>query len=381
MKNRLDQWIAVVGFCAFLGVVVALYLLLPKSEFSEMEKRYLQTPPVLSVDSLTSGDFGADVDKFMADHIPGRDFFVGLNAYVDLLTGRQITKDVYVAEGDRLVEKPVVWNAEQAEKNVKAVNTFAAQLGRSVQFMIVPSAGWAVADQIRGLADPYEDPILIKKLYDLAEDNVNCVDVVSAFEQVEDKASLYFKTDHHWTSFGAYTAYAHLMQVLEKPYPAVQDFHVKTAADFKGSTFSRAALWLTPGEPLEMWSFSENLQVTNGESEAVHNGIFYENRLLEADKYTVFLDGNHSIVRIENPDNAGKGKILVVRDSYSNCLGGFLAESYETVVLVDLRYYKDSVQALCTEQGFDDILVCYSLSNFMTDNNLIYLKEIQQEGL
>ncbi len=381
MKNRLDQWISVVGFCAFLGIVAVLYLLLPKTDFSEMEKRYLQTPPVLTVDSLTSGDFGADVDKYMADHIPGRDFFVGLHAYVDLLTGRQVTKDIYVAADDRLVEKPVVWNGEQAEKNVKAVNTFAAQLGRPVHFMIVPSAGWAVADQIQGISNPYLDPELIKQLYAFADADVKCIDIVSAFEKAEDKAALYFKTDHHWTSLGAYTAYAHLMQMLNKSYPMAQDFKVKTASGFKGSTFSRAALWLTPGEPLEMWSCSENLQVTNGESEAVHNGIFYENRLTEADKYTVFLDGNHSIVRIENPNNAGKGKLLVIRDSYSNCLGGFLAESYETVVLVDLRYYKNSVQALCAQEGFEDILVCYSLSNFMTDNNLIFLKEMQQEGL
>ena len=137
----------------------------------------------------------------------------------------------------------------------------------------------------------------------------------------------------------------------------------------------RDAKKLKPGEKLQMWSRSQNLQVTNGESQDVHAGVFYKERLQEADKYTVYLDGNHSIVRIENPDNAGKGKLLVIRDSYSNCLGTFLAESYETVVLVDLRYYKDSVQTLCTQEGFDHILVCYSLSNFMTDNNLIWLKE------
>ena len=64
----------------------------------------------------------------------------------------------------------------------------------------------------------------------------------------------------------------------------------------------------------------------------------------------------------------------MLRDSYSNCLGGFLAESYETVVLVDLRYYKKPVSELYAQQDFTDVLVCYSLGNFMTDNNLIWLK-------
>ena len=375
MKTRKDQWITVIAFCLFIGIMSALYFLLPKAEFSETEKRYLAASPKLSAQSLASGDFGREVDTYMADHIPGRDFFVGLNAYVDLYTGRQVSKDIYVAADNRLVEAPVRWNAEQAQKNVTAVNTFASQLGQQVHFMIVPSAGWALSDSIRGLADPYYDAAFISDIYAMAEENVETVDVVSVFEQAEDKASLYFKTDHHWTSLGAYTAYAHLMEQMGMEYPGADAFSVETVENFKGSTYSRAALWLKPGEKLQMWSRSQNLQVTNGESQDVHAGVFYKERLQEADKYTVYLDGNHSIVRIENPDNAGKGKLLVIRDSYSNCLGTFLAESYETVVLVDLRYYKDSVQTLCTQEGFDHILVCYSLSNFMTDNNLIWLKE------
>lgn len=374
MKNRVDQWIAVIGFCAFLGIVLVLYLLLPKSEYSELEKRYLEDMPTLTGKTLTSGQFGEDVESYMADHIPGRDFFVGLNAYVDLYTGRQVSKDIFAAAEDRLVEAPVTWDQAQAEKNMSAVNQLAKKLDRRVDLMIVPSAGWAVEDQLQGIADPYMDKVLISDLYEKAEENVNCFDVLSVFEKIEDKGALYFKTDHHWTSLGAYTAYAAYMEEKGRQYPAAEEFNVTVAEDFKGSTYSRAALWLTPGEPLEMWERTQGLTVTNGETDTVHEGIFYKERLDEADKYTVFLDGNHSIVTIENPENAGKGSILVLRDSYSNCLGGFLAESYETVVLVDLRYYKQSVTELYTRENFDDVLVCYSIGNFMTDNNLVWLK-------
>ena len=114
------------------------------------------------------------------------------------------------------------------------------------------------------------------------------------------------------------------------------------------------------------------LAVTNGESDEVHQGIFYPERLEEADKYTVFLDGNHSIVRIQNPGQ--QGKLLVIRDSYSNCLGGFLAESYAEVVLIDLRYYRQAVSEFVKQEGFDNILVCYNCSNFLTDTNLMLLR-------
>ena len=86
----------------------------------------------------------------------------------------------------------------------------------------------------------------------------------------------------------------------------------------------------------------------------------------------MFLDGNHSVVRVKNPEK--QGKLLVIRDSYSNCLGGFLAESYGEVVLVDLRYYRQAVSELVNQEGFDDILVCYSCANFLTDTNLMLLR-------
>ena len=188
----------------------------------------------------------------------------------------------------------------------------------------------------------------------------------------ENRPTLYYRTDHHWTSRGAYAGCKAYMEHKNRSYPAPEEFTVTTAENFTGSTYSRSGLWNIPGETLEMWSRTQDLLVTN-ETGVTHGGIFYENRLQETDKYTVFLDGNHAQVTIHNPQ--GQGSILVIRDSYANCLGGFLAESYETVVLVDMRYYiGTSLSQLCAQEGFDDVLVCYSLGNFMTDNNLFKLQ-------
>ena len=64
----------------------------------------------------------------------------------------------------------------------------------------------------------------------------------------------------------------------------------------------------------------------------------------------------------------------MIRDSYANCIGPMLAESYEEVIMVDLRYYKMSVSDLCKNEGVNNVLVMYSLSNFMTDSNFPYLR-------
>ena len=363
MKCKKSELLSIVLFCGFLAAMMMLYLILPKSDFSELEKRYLAEAPALKWSDVASGEWGNDAETYMADHIPGRDFFVGLNAYYDLFSGRQKTKDIWLVGEDRLVEAPVTYKQSAIDSNMTFINRFADTVDQNVHLMIIPSAGW-----VCGLEE-YTDDQIIESIYQATGENLSPLDVTSIYEN---NPQLYYKTDHHWNSAGAYAAYEACMTVLSREYRDEEDFEKAIHGSFQGSTYSRSALWLTPSENLELWVGSSDLTVTNGESEEIHNGVFYMDRLEEADKYTVFLDGNHSIVRIQNPN--AEGKLLVIRDSYSNSLGCFLAESYGEVILVDLRYYRQPVSQLVAEESADDILICYSLSNFLTDTNIMWLK-------
>ena len=372
MKNRKSDILTCVLFCGFLFAMLALYLALPRQEFSEKEKRYLAEPPKLTWKNLSSGKFGEDVESWLADHIPGRDFLVGLNAYADKLAGRQVTKDIYVTEDGFLVEAPGTWDPRQVDKNMAAINGFAEKAGKQVDLMIVPSAGFCLEDTVQGLADPYADSQMIRDIYAMAGEQVECIDLIGAFTEVQDPKALFYRTDHHWTSRGAYAAYRDYMAVKGRESLEESDFSVTSVEGFYGSTYSRSGLWLMEGESIELWDSGLEFTVTNGDSDKVSGSLFYPERLEELDKYTVFLDGNHSSVRVENP--VGTGKLLVIRDSYSNCLGTFLANSYETVVLIDLRYYKEPLTELLAQEEFDDVLVCYSLGNFLTDANIVWLR-------
>ena len=97
MKVKAKDIVLCVLFCGFLAGMLAMFLLLPEQSFSEKEKRYLKTSPLLTADTLLSGSFGEEAEAYLADHIPGRDLFVGISAYYDLLSNRQLTKDVYTA--------------------------------------------------------------------------------------------------------------------------------------------------------------------------------------------------------------------------------------------------------------------------------------------
>lgn len=377
MKNKISDILTCGLFCGFLAGMLVLFLALPKSDFSQKEKRALAAAPSTELEAVLSGQFGTQAETYIADHIPGRDLFVGLASYYDLLSGRQGTKDVLLASGGRLVEKPNLPNAAAASRNMNAINSFAQSIGQSVDLMILPSAGFVAEDTILGVHEDYTDDAIIESIYSLAGEHVRPVDMVSTFTAAEDPAALFYRTDHHWTSLGAYTAYGAYMGLLGKEYPAREEFTVERHGGFYGSTYSRAGLWLIPAEDVELWSTGAELTVTTHANAAdtegtAHEGVFYRERLQELDKYTVYLNGNQPLVRIQNP--AGEGKLLVIRDSYANCLGAFLANSYAEVVLVDLRYYKTPVSELVKAEGFDQVLVCYSLYNFLTDANFPWLK-------
>ncbi len=371
MNTRNDQKLTELLFCAFLGVMVLLYLFLPKNEFSQLEKRYLADAPEVSLENILDGGFMDETADYMADQMPFRDFFVGLNAYYDLLSGRQVTKDIYTAEGDRLVEAPVVWNPTAVQRNMNAINTFGDAVDVPMDLMLIPSAGWAAQDLIQGLADEYTDAQIIDEIYAMADNGVQTCSVTEAFDG---RADLFYQTDHHWNSMGAWTGYSLYAEALGMPYREADTFTVEAVEGFRGSTYSRSGLWLTSAEAVELWHGSEQVTVTNAESDAPHDGVFYRERLNEADMYTVYLDGNHSLVRLENPDALTDDTLVVVRDSYSNSLGCFLTETYGTVILVDLRYYRQPVSELCAAENADRVLVCYSIGNFMSDTNIVWLK-------
>lgn len=104
----------------------------------------------------------------------------------------------------------------------------------------------------------------------------------------------------------------------------------------------------------------------------IESSLYHPEKLEVKDKYAYFLGGNQPLCVIQNPD-APDGKLLVIRDSYSDSLAPFLAEQFQEVHLFDLRYNNMSVQQYVADNGIDQVLVLYSVANFSTDMNLFKL--------
>ena len=110
-------------FILFSAAMCIMYVLLPKSEYSPLEKRYLSKFPDFSVDSLLEGEYTQGIEDFLADNTPFRAGFVGINSYYNLIIGNNGSNGVYLGKNDMLIEKPVdVHN--NLERNVEHIKAF-----------------------------------------------------------------------------------------------------------------------------------------------------------------------------------------------------------------------------------------------------------------
>ena len=366
----------------FIGIIVvmqAAFWLLPRRSFSENEKRVLSEAPQIDAAGIADGSVFRSIESYLSDHFPGRELWVGANAYLENAEGRGATEDIVRGTDDWLFTAPVSDDRETLWDNMQAITTFAEKQSVPVTMMAVPSAGAVVSDKLPALHLPYPDADLLEEARRIAGNTLHWVELYTDFCSAEQPERLYYRTDHHWTTEGAYRAYCLLMEELGQSSAPRDDFTVEQITDFYGTSYSKSGLWLTEPDTLELWTDSDIQAVTtvydaNRADPVTREGMFFREYLEDADKYPVFLSGNHARVHIETNADSGK-RLLVIKDSYAHALAPFLAEEYSTINLIDLRYFKQqTISSWLEENPADEILLVYGLSSLVEDKNLQWME-------
>ncbi len=379
-RSKIGKYIPAVVFLIFIYGMALWFLFSPKTDYSSSEKRYLQKFPDTNVEKVLSGEFGSEFETFFADQFPQRNTWVGLNAYTALAEGNNGASGVYNCKNGYLINKPVSTD-NSLDKNVGAVVDFAKTIDAPTTVMLVPSTGYIADDVLPTFHDKYNDDEDISRISStLSKEKIGFVDLRERFKsEYKNGSQLYYKTDHHWTTKGAYTGYQELCKALG--ITPIDDSTLKKDSypDFYGTTYSSSGFWLTPPDNIEIWSNPKNsdknisVKITEGANVKTSGSMYFTDHLKEDDKYPVFIDGNHALTEITNT-NAKNGTILLIKDSFSHSLAPFLAENYSKVVLVDLRYYKESVSQLVSAYNPEQVVVLYGIDNLATDTDIVWLK-------
>ncbi len=250
-----------------------------------------------------------------------------------------------------------------AARYCEIVNYAADQLKGSanVYSMIVPtSAGITVPDAYQDQLMGSDQKTALSNLYAKLNGNVINLDLYDHLMENRDKY-IYFRTDHHWTSMGAYYAYEIFCDAKGLLPISLDRRPVKDMGKFLGSFYydtRNASLQATPDELIAYYPIS-NVYMTGKDS----NGNDIKKEVIPdysnydiSFKYNSFIEGDGDFRVIVNEDRQDDSSCLVVKESFGNCFAPYLADHYHTLIVMDYRYTSVNVIDYAREHGIDDVI-------------------------
>lgn len=371
--NKKALWAEALIFLAFIGAFFTLNLVLPDRQFSEQENRYLQMRPEFSFKSLFSGDYTSKFETYTTDQFTFRDEWITLKAASELALGKQENNDVHLCENGTLIEGFKRPESSVLDSNMSALNTLVGNTDAKVYFALIPDKSDLYSSLLpKNVPNDSEKEVID---YCYGQSNATNVDIYSALSAHTDEY-IFYRTDHHWTSLGAYYGLSALAESMGLPCPALDSYtdrHV-VSEEFYGTTWSSSGFsWVDPDTMETFVNAPEGLKVTSYPQGSPVEGKLYDFSFLEKkDKYSMFMGGNCPMHVIET-GNEDKPSLLILRDSYTDSLIPFLLDDFSEIHVLDLRYYRASLKAYIEQNDFDNVLVCYSVSNFCSDSNIFLL--------
>lgn len=356
MRNRI-----IIGiFCALILSGSAAEILVPDKTYSASEKRKLAQMPTVSVTNLISGKFGGDLENCLADQFPARDSWVTAKTFTELASGKREIGGVYFAKDGYLIDAFTSYKAKQVKTNVAALKELSDKLDVPMKVMLIPTAAQILTDRLPSFAPNLDQ----KKLLEYAK--AQGLDTVDVFDELlaHNDEYIYYKTDHHFTSLGAYYCYSAWKEAKGESAEPITAWKSEILCDnFRGTTYAKVNYPLAPYDTITAYYKTEHKVNYNGGAYVADS--IYERKYLDgSDQYAVFLNSNQAQTVIEG---SGTGRLLIVKDSYANTFAQFTVDEYAEVHLIDPRFFGGSVSEYAAENGIDEVLVIYNIPNFAAD--------------
>lgn len=365
--------------CVFLIIVFGLTVASvakKDSSFSENENRVLQQRPEFSSKRLFDGTFTKEYETYITDQFVMRNQWIAMKVYAEKALQKKDINGVYFGKDDYLIQQHTKEEVNESlvSKNLDRIQAFVDLYGNTanINVMIVPTSSYTLKDKVPAYANEYDQKALMQQIKTRVGEK-HYINVEDTLNNHKDEY-IYYRTDHHWTSLGAFYAYEEAGgQMGFTPYKK-EDFTIEKATDeFLGTTYSKVNI-KSKADSIDLYSLKQNsdyhVDINNGER--MLDGVFDLEKLKEKDKYPVFLGGNNSVVEITGGEQNGK-TLLVIKDSFAHTFVPFLAPHYEKIIMIDYRYYNMSTKKLIEENKVTDILFLYNTMNFVEDKTLLKL--------
>lgn len=372
MKKKQRRITTILFFIALL-IIPLLTLLSKKENFSELENRTLQKSPKFSISGWFDRSFMNNFESYVADHFIGRSKWIKTKINTDLATGKNIINGIYITD-DRLIEKVQEPDYSISECSVDAINKFSAQDPIPVFVMIAPTSAGIYTEKLPKNTPQLNQHEIIQNIYRKFDSGISAIDVYDILNASKEDY-IYYRTDHHWTSLGAYYAYSTAIQKLGFISPiAYSKYDVEHASnDFLGTYYSKTLYDKLQPDTIDIYSYKGGSTVTectvnSGLDVKSYDSIYFRDFLDTKDKYSTYLGQNQPAITIKTNLQSDK-KLLVFKDSYANSFIPFLTQHYSEIKVLDMRYinnYRDYADV----NEYSQVLFLYNITTFMEDDNI-----------
>lgn len=369
-KKEIRIWMTRV-FCLLMIVLCGINLLKKDKPFSETENRMLEGKPKLSVGNVISGKYMEQYTSYKSDQFVGRDFWISMKTGVDYMLGKREENGVYNGKDHYLMEQIKAPVSRAYEENIKAMKQFKEKYPNiPMKMMLVPNAANILNEKLPTLAVVKDQTKLFQKVEKDLKDSYEWLDLTKTMKKHK-KEEIYYHTDHHWTTLGAYYAYQEYMKAKDEKelvefqkYPVTNQFNgtLSSTSGYERNYKERINVYLPKEDSVEY-------VVEYREEQKKTTTVYNKEKLKGKDKYGMFFDGNHAVVDIKTTA-ASDEKLLILKDSYANCFVPFLIPYYREIMMIDPRYYYGDLYELLDSENYSEVLFLYNGNTFFEDNSI-----------
>ena len=372
-QRKVQEQLVGIIFILILFLFLIINIIVPNKEKSVQENRMLATKPKFRLSSLISGDYDEKFEAYMDDQFVGRDMWRKLKVTVDRICGSRLENGVYIGRNGQLLEQIEVADENHLAANIKAIKSFSeSQKKIPVRMMLVPDAANVLNHSLPALAKPEDQTQMFSMVRKDLGDSVEWIDVSTELNKHKTE-KIYYKTDHHWTTLGAFYAF----QAAAPSLGIEGDLSGKyvsyaVSSSFNGMLASKSGVNLGEKEQIDIYVPTEedtDLIIDYVDEGKRSTSLYDSSKLKEKDQYTVFLGGNSSLLDIRTVSTSTK-RLLLVKDSFANSFIPFLTPYYREIVVVDPRYYSGTINDLMDSYRISEVLFLYSGNTFFKDNNI-----------
>ena len=367
------------AFMLLLPILTIVFISPEQQPFSENENRYLASFPKLSLKTIEDEKFMEGFDEWISDRFIFREGWITLKNKTEQIIGKTEINGVFIVD-DKMIEVWKEYDKELVDKNLTAMNDFASRhTDIPMFFLLAPNSQEIYQNVLPANAITSNQKTFIKNAYSSLTNFAGTIDAYSLLSENKDKY-IYYRTDHHLTSFGSFLEYTAAGSKLGYTPFDISAFNIEHASSsFRGTLYSKTLDSSVTPDIIDYYTLTKDepqvsLSVLQGDgSYAQYDSLYFRDFLEKKDKYSSFTGANAPIVTIKTNLPNNDRSILIIKDSYAHSFVPFLTKNYSTVTMVDLRYLNVDFQEFISLNDYDQVLFMYNVITFSADTSLLKL--------